>query len=395
MGDPNGILVTIEGWGVNLAGCYGNSLLPTPNIDRLSAHGIVYDQFWMHSVELEPNLRAILRYMNPESWLVATDSREAGEVFRGRAGFEHLEVSYGEDREGFEYLLTEALESWLQQRHETPFLWVHSKGLCGPWDAPYEYRKLMCDEDDPEPPSDKSPPDLFLSDDYDPDTLFGFACGAGGQSVCIDLGVGFIQQTLKELGIDQTCWISLAGLLGFPLGEHRRVGLGGRDRSKDALGSNGQDAYSERLHTPWILKPAPEFKLGTRVDFLMQPCDLGRWIERMTDEKQSRAFYSVKRELPVAWAKGADEIAVLTERWSARFETVQSAEGGVTISDDVAPQIFCFPEDRWQQNEIASRVPEVHALMRRIATILLREDSLDFPSEPLGQLLSDLSAIRR
>jgi len=273
MGDLNGILVTIEGWGVNLAGCYGNSLLPTPCIDRLAAHGIVFDHFWMHSLELEPNLEAIIQGMIPSQWLVATDSRRAVRVLRAQEDLERLEVEVKPDRESFEYLLSESLENWLQQRDQTPFLWIHSRGLYGPWDAPYELRMLMCDQDDPKPPTDREMPDVFLAEDYDPDTLFGYACGAGAQSQCVDQGVGLIQQTLKEFGIDQSCWVSIAGMLGFPLGEHRRVGFGSQSGSGDATSIRYPAGYSERLHTPWIIRPAPQFNLGTRIESLVQPSD--------------------------------------------------------------------------------------------------------------------------
>ena len=173
MDSPKGILVTIEGWGVNLAGCYGNSLLPTPSIDRLAAHSVVFDQFWMQSIHLEPNLSAISKKLQPSQWLVATDSIPAVSILRQHEDLERLEVSHDETQESFEHLLTEALECWIEQSQVTPYLWIHSRGLNGPWDAPYEYKKLMCDTDDPDPPSDNKQPDLILEANFDPDLLFG------------------------------------------------------------------------------------------------------------------------------------------------------------------------------------------------------------------------------
>lgn len=396
MGDLNGILVTVEGWGVNLAGCYGNSLLPTPSIDRLAAHGIVFDHFWMHSLELEPNLEAIIQGMIPSQWLVATDSRRAMRVLRTQEDLERLEVEVKPDRESFEYLLSESLESWLQQRDQTPFLWIHSRGLYGPWDAPYELRKLMCDQDDPEPPTDLAMPDVFLTEGYDPDTLFGYACGAGAQSQCIDQGVGLIQQTLKEFGIDQNCWVSIAGLLGFPLGEHRRVGFGNQSDSGDVASEKHPAGYSERLHTPWIIRPAPQLDLGTRLESLVQPSDLGAWIERMSSGDSTNDLRSLGVDLPIAWATGSGEIVVVTQRWIGRFDTTVDSAGEVLLSDSVGGEVYCFPEDRWQQNEIASRVPQVQSLLARIVSILLSDSQgSDSNSILLSSLLAELSAIRR
>ena len=381
---------------MNLAGCYGNALLPTPNVDRLAAHGIVFDQFWMHSIHLEPNLEAILQSLQPDGWLVASDSLPAIRMIRQREDLDRLEVTSSLQQESFEQLLTESLECWLEQRHKTPFLWIHSKGLNGTWDAPYEFRKLMCDSQDPDPPLDQVPPELILSTDFDPDLLFGYACGAGAQSICIDQGLGLILQTLEEFGISESCWISMAGILGFPLGEHRRVGLS--DRSKGFADRNYPiaDAYSERLHTPWISRPAQEMDLGVRVSQLHQPSHLGRWIEKITQNGGSFVLDEPSALGQLAWATGVDEIALCTERWSARFDTSGNPEGQISLSDERLGEVYCFPEDRWQQNEIANRVPEVQLLLRQIASLLLDTSrNVDLHSSQIEALLSDLHSFRR
>lgn len=381
---------------MNLAGCYGNALLPTPNLDRLASHGTVFDQFWMHSIHLEPNLKAILQGVQPDGWLVASDSLQAIRIFRQREDLDRLEVSPSLQQESFEHLLTESLECWLEQRQKTPFLWIHSKGLHGTWDAPYEFRKLMCDSQDPDPPLDQVPPELILSTDFDPDLLFGYACGAGAQSVCIDQGLGLILQTLQEFGISENCWISMAGILGFPLGEHRRVGLG--DRSMGFADKNYPiaDAYSERLHTPWITRPARQMDLGVRISQLHQPSHLGRWIEKITQAVGRFDSDEPSPQDQLAWATGVDEIALCTERWSARFDSSANPKGQISLSDERPGEVYCFPEDRWQQNEIANRVPEVQLILRQIASLLLdASPSVDPHSSEIETLLSDLQSYRR
>ena len=381
---------------MNLAGCYGNALLPTPNVDRLAAHGIVFDQFWMHSIHLEPNLEAILQSLQPDGWLVASDSLPAIRMIRQREDLDRLEVTSSLQQESFEQLLTESLECWLEQRYKTPFLWIHSKGLNGTWDAPYEFRKLMCDSQDPDPPLDQVPPELILSTDFDPDLLFGYACGAGAQSICIDQGLGLILQTLEEFGISESCWISMAGILGFPLGEHRRVGLSDRSRGFADRNYPIADAYSERLHTPWISRPAQEMDLGVRVSQLHQPSQLGRWIEKITQNGGSFVLDEPSVLGQLAWATGVDEIALCTERWSARFDTSGNPEGQISLSDERLGEVYCFPEDRWQQNEIANRVPEVQLLLRQIASLLLDTSrNVDLHSSQIEALLSDLHSFRR
>jgi hypothetical protein len=254
----------------------------------------------------------------------------------------------------------------------------------------------MCDSQDPDPPLDQVPPELILATDFDPDLLFGYACGAGAQSICIDQGLGLILQALEEFGISENCWISMAGILGFPLGEHRRVGLS--DRSKGFADRNYPiaDAYSERLHTPWITRPAQQMDLGVRISQLHQPSHLGRWIEKIT---QSGGLFDSDEPSPLgqlAWATGVDEIALCTERWSARFDTSGNPEGQISLSDERLGEVYCFPEDRWQQNEIANRVPEVQLILRQIASLLLDSPpSVDPHSSEIETLLSDLQSYRR
>jgi hypothetical protein len=254
----------------------------------------------------------------------------------------------------------------------------------------------MCDSQDPDPPLDQVPPELILSTDFDPDLLFGYACGAGAQSICIDQGLGLILQTLHEFGISENCWISIAGILGFPLGEHHRVGLS--DRSKGFI--NGKypiaDAYSERLHTPWIIRPPQEMDLGVRISQLRQPSHLGRWVEQITQGGGSLDADETSPRGQLAWATGVEEIALCTERWSARFDTTGSPDGRISLSDERLGEVYCFPEDRWQQNEIANRVPEVQLLLRQIASLLLDAvPSVDLHSSEIEALLSDLQSFRR
>jgi hypothetical protein len=98
----------------------------------------------------------------------------------------------------------------------------------------------------------------------------------------------------------------------------------------------------------------------------------------------------------LAWATGVDEIAIWTERWSARFDTTGNPEGRISLSDERLGEVYCFPEDRWQQNEIANRVPEVQLLLRQIASLLLDAvPSVDLHSSEIEALLSDLQSFRR
>jgi len=81
----------------------------------------------------------------------------------------------------------------------------------------------------------------------------------------------------------------------------------------------------------------------------------------------------------VAYAMGNGELAIITPAWSGRLEVVVPPEGHLELK---TLGIFCHPEDRWQQNEIQDRVPEVQQLFQRIAmSILVREGVVESSGE--------------
>ena len=155
------ILITIEGWGVNLVGAYGNALVPTPHLDQLASRSTLFDQFWVHSTQKHSVLRSISKAMDPDNWLLVTDDPIAAQIaVQCRPQLDVLEVSKAEGNDAFDWLVTQALELWIQNKYESQNLWIHSLGLAGEWDAPYEHRKVMCTSDDPDPPVDIVPPEI-------------------------------------------------------------------------------------------------------------------------------------------------------------------------------------------------------------------------------------------
>jgi len=138
------------------------------------------------------------------------------------------------------------------------------------------------------------------------------------------------------------------------------------------------------------------YKLGMSTSNLLQPSDLGHWLEQISEASENNVldFFAAKPSL--AWARGNNEFAVLTDRWSARFDIQQEASGKLSLVETPIGEVFCFPEDRWQQNEISSRVPDAVSLLRQIATMLLDQvEDAPTTSKHLTDLLSQLSSIQR
>lgn len=317
------VFVTIEGLGTNLVGAFGNAICPTPNWDAFAVNSITGDSFWMDSTSTYEILQSICtgrhqvtrrrgaieggRTADPShSWegsgietpgLFVTDDPEACKVAKqfldGVPVCVSRENSVNEETD-FEFLLTKSFELWTERLETLPWIWIHSKGLAGPWDAPLEYRSRMCDEGDPAPPTSRVPPVLWLEDDPDPDIAFGWSCGAGAQAISMDESWAWIDRFLREMALLDHCLVILAGVQGFPLGEHRRIGL--VDASKqnhthehgeqqDAPESERGACYAERLHTPLLMRPGNVLPLGWRMPQCIQPHQIHEWIEAwMSDD---------------------------------------------------------------------------------------------------------------
>ena len=379
------VVVTVEGLGTNLVGCYGGAIGPTKNLDSFACRSIVFDQFWADTYRPIDILESMWtgnhfasRGDDPfaktdalfDQAMLITDSIEIiEESTRGDFGSVLLvdaqAVDAAEDDQAqITRLFEAALGQWATQRDEYPILWIHSRGLNGDWDAPYEYRCVMCDEGDPEPPFDTTPGQLKITEETDPDEVFGHACAMGGQSMVLDEAWSMIEEILGELGIADECLQVLSGVQGYPIGEHGWVGHGA-----GAL-------YAETLHLPLVIRPGNQLDVGVRVPFIVQPNSILKtiagWLgvndkvatpESMCTDMVSEIeplpaeHWRTKNQLAYSCYKGQVHVAV--PAWSCRWSAGESLEG----TDTKRVELFATPDDRWQQNEVSQRA---HAIVEEL-----------------------------
>lgn len=422
---PMAVIVTIEGLGCNLVGCYGGAIAPTKNWDSFASRGIVFDQFWSDTLLPTDVLKSMWSGVHfasrssemdaeqplpseglLERALLVTDSFDvveqgAHDVFGNVLLAESEEQSSEEPPTHFERLLEAALGRWANQLEEFPILWIHSQGLNGSWDAPYEYRCVMCDEGDPDPPKETTPGVLQITAETDPDEVFGWACAAGGQAMAMDDVWPMIENAVGELGIAQDCLQILAGVSGYPMGEHGWVGYGARM------------LYSETLHLPLVIRPGDSLNLGIRVPFMVQPNSiyktLANWMGGSPESLvlgshegdsssqdllgQTDAFPAEHWPLQnqLAFASFEDQVHVAVAAWSCRWsKEPDSAETGSSKLE-----LYAMPDDRWQQNEISQRALNIADEMtsqRDRWLKWLRDVESTEPREPLS---SDLTHPKR
>lgn len=401
------IVVTIEGLGTNLVGCYGASICPTPFWDAFASKAIVFDQFWSDALSPVNILESMwtgshfasrcgtasedsIAYNTKREFsnsgefgnddgadrpsdlfthaMLVTDSDEAAsnvadELF-GDVAVLQDDLDELQPSTAFASLLEKALGVWAERMDEFPILWIHSRGLNGPWDAPYEFRQMMCDEGDPDPPTDTDPPNLRVATDTDPDEVFGHACAAGGQAIAFDAAWEWLEDAIEQLGIAEHCMLALAGVDGYPIGEHGWVG------------PRGDSLYGERLHVPLIVRPGHSMPLGIRVPQIVQPHSLLElWNAWWNDESFSiddpalvdglfapdaPTQWPVNRQYALSIHK--DQTHLVVPGWSGRWykniahatnEHAHETTGLFATEEHV--ELYAFPDDRWQQNEIAMR----------------------------------------
>ncbi len=80
--------------------------------------------------------------------------------------------------------------AWLHEARQPFFLWLHTRGLFGAWDAPYALRAQYADEEDPPPPAWLAPEWRQLSEEIDPDVLLGLVHAYAGQVSLWDACLG-------------------------------------------------------------------------------------------------------------------------------------------------------------------------------------------------------------
>ncbi len=273
--------------------------------------------------------------------------------------------------------------------------WLHLSGLAKSWDAPYEDRLQLCDEeDDPEPPHGMEPIAFEVNRDTDPDTIFGAACVAAAQAKILDELWSWLDAFLNETVDRSECLVILAGVRGYPLGEHRSVGF------------INQDLYSELIHTPLIVQPG-KIPIGTRDATLVQLTSIWATVLGwLANEENASSFVRAEiarrrttvdlavtsseacsnhestRTLPSICFVASDEATSLqVPRWSAIW---QPDFGCDSSNEAESIRLFLSPDDRWQQNDATTRAMEIADSMHstREAYVQWLRGKCPSPSQP-------------
>jgi arylsulfatase A-like enzyme len=445
MPDPHLLVIAVDGLRASALGAYGNTAFATPALDRLAAESflvdwcfagspdlaLVYRSLWQSVHVLRPEATAVPRPILPRWFsdrgyattlvtdepLLATleaDTHEFDEVLFGplsrspamacsivnRTG-SHSDATRdrADDIAGtsLAQLMEMACECIAQpiarpsdDRTGPQLVWVHSRGMYGPWDAPLELQQALLDEDDPEQYDIIDPPDVLIGEDADPDAAFLYGCAYAAQVMVLDACIDGLMAAADAAWPDGNWLLLLLGTRGFPLGEHGRVG-GVDDRLS-----------AEALHVPWLIRFPDSTGQLARTGGLVSHLDLlPTLMERLTGEAPSDgvdglsllplvrgrvalappvlsvdALARPAARLCPAWrdavisAGAGGARSIRTPGWCLRCGPADSDLGATgsanallatarTLAEPVAPTLYVRPDDRWEANDVAKLCPEV------------------------------------
>jgi hypothetical protein len=231
------------------------------------------------------------------------------------------------------------------------FIWLHSRGMYGPWDAPLALQEsqLALEEGDPLPSEDVEPPNFVLDATHDADAVFQASCGYAAQVMVLDDCIAALRELISTSKRDR--WlVVLLGVRGFPLGEHGRIG-GVDDR-----------LYVEQLHVPLLWRfPSGENRL-VRSARLTMHADL---LPMLTFWLEGQQIDLLRHDALVA-KSATGTMGIRTAEWMLRLPRQLGVGVEVVPDRDAAStvELFVRPDDRWEANNVAALCPEVVESLR-------------------------------
>jgi hypothetical protein len=239
-----------------------------------------------------------------------------------------------------------AAVEWLSTAQPGFCLYIHSRGMSGPWDAPRELREQCADVEDPPVPDFVEPPRLSLGPDPDPDEVLGVNQAYAGQIVVLDRCLDLLLEFLSDHRLLDSTLLVVSSPRGFPLGEH-----------DGQIGECGDRLHEELLHIPLLVRRPDQRHAMERCQALVELTDLyatlADWFQvsgalssyRGLSLLESTAPGQLPREYVVS-AIGAEQ-AIRTPAWF------------LTRSSSGLLQLYAKPDDRWEVNEVADRCGEI------------------------------------
>lgn len=396
------VVLMIDGLRADMLGPYGNTWLDTPRFNRLASEAALFEHVWSDSPRLLSAYASMLsgRPARPstldttmgghsDTELLPSSLRRAGVVCRlltdsaeiAQAAFASefdacvlvpdepvFDAAMSLEQTAMARLASTAAEMMEQLDVNRPsLLWVHARGMFGPWDAPTDLRHQFAADDDPLPDDFVEPPEQHLTAPADPDELLKLMHAYAGQVTVVDQCLAVMMAAIDELPSIARPLVIVASPRGYPLGEHGRIGL------CDAA------LYGELLQVPLFIRDSNAANLMARSQTLVQTRDLYETLRAWFAEASATEAHGWSRDLPRLLEHdepveqqrlavfGGAESAVRTPSWLLRH-------------DGSRDELFVKPDDRWEVNEVADRCASELEQMKAVETQL--RDAVEHRNPP-------------
>lgn len=426
MPQSNVLVVVIDGLRASALGAYGNTTYLTSALDHCAAHSLVFDACYAPAIELADVYSALWRSRYP-SWAtgppnasvntgcipnlplafaengyhtkLVTDEPQLLQFECGNDFHECLEVGGQNDDETLAADVTNTSLARLfaaagemierssakdevtadSQLNRPRLLWLHARGMFGPWDAPVGLQESLLDADDPPPIISAKAPNFRVSAGDDPDIVYQYGVAYVAQVMVVDECWRHLSQLLPPTDAADEWLVLLLGGRGYCLGEHQQIG-----------GIDGR-LPTEQLHVPWLIQvPGGRGQLARTSalvsHFDVLPTLLG-WVENGSSVVSSMAGGSI---LPLAapeqinWRTASlslsrnDAYSIRYTSWTLRGvhapQALEDANSGGSFTEEAtAPELFVRPDDRWEANDVAKLCPEVVDELQHAAMSCLQQ----------------------
>jgi hypothetical protein len=386
------LVIAIDGLRASALGAYGNTWHPTPALDALASRSQVFDLPFLNSPWLEDFYRRawgesnqlLLATLKQPPWrsklftddpAVAALAQQAAfdEVEQLAVACESTATSVAETQLAHFFASAIAeLEAWPIAANAQPHLiWLHTRGLRGPWDAPLEIREQLLDEDDPPAPTFVTSPSSVMTNDHDELLLYRAAYAA--QIMVLDECLAAMLTALgNSLAAEDTA-IVLVGARGYALGEHGHVG------------GDVHALYGELLHVPLLVHTPGDKAPPPRSAELMLPGDLQSLLLNWFNPSAPADLPMPPRQFVTA-SNQSGERMIRTPAWMLRQLPPAAFEPSEQPPTPVV-ELYAKPDDRWEANEIADRCPDV---AERLLAVLDAATAGNKPSAEVPPLDDDL-----
>ena len=341
------LLLHVNGFHLGYLGCYGNDWVQTPNLDRLSAEGIVFDQ---HTADC-PRLSTRSAFTG-QCCFPSADGQEAKHeapslpAILDSHGVPHTVLEgQGKSAKNLVDSFRKKLTSWAKT--ERGLLWLDWPALAPPWQIPDDILEGYFVENEGEeetlipwldPPTGPVAPDDLerLQNTY------------AAQVTAFDSQVGTILENLAERKLLEDAWFILTGSCGLALGEHGYVG------------EHRAWLHEEIVHVPLIVRQPGAADAGLRVNGLTQPVDLVATVLDILGLPPSNGpgrslLPLIRGEVEQVRSHACSGLALgYSVEWSLRTPECALLLPLSTPPEDPprAPQLFIKPEDRWEVNDV-------------------------------------------